>query len=219
MVDYLESSENLQSTKHFEEAVPPRYNPENLSLELQMDITLIKRNAIKNFINKGIFNAVLTDQTLNQLVDALISDSFWFVVCFFQSFNLQDKKKSDAMKKKVNEILKRVSTNYFKFFINLCDDDCVIKKKDPVLNLFRDFMSQCVFYALHLGFPKSRHIFNDEFKKRIVSLFAYLYNGLNSQNNFSIDHWDLDLGKGNIIESTGSTNTNIHNKHNKSIIN
>lgn len=192
--------EDNQNVKNFKEATPPQYDPNNLSLELPLDITLIKKNAIKNFSNKGKFHAVLNHPNLNQLVDALISDSFWFVVCFFQISNTVDKKKVEELKRQVNEILKRISTNYFKFFINLCDDDCPIKKKDPVLNIFRDFMSQCVFYSLFLGFPKSRHIFNEEFRNRIISLFSYLYSGLNSQNNYTVNHWDLDLGKGNLIE-------------------
>ena len=144
----------------------------------------------------------MNEPNLNSLVDALISDSFWFVVCFFQSSNTVEKKRGEELKKQLSEILKRISTNYFKFFINLCDDDCVIKKKDPVLNMFRDFMSQCVFFSLYLAFPKSRDIFNDEFRNKIISLFSYLYNGLNSQNGYSVNNWDLDLGKGNIIESS-----------------
>jgi hypothetical protein len=197
----------FSKTKNFHEAYPPKFNPKNISLELPIDITLIKLNATKNFTYKGRLNGILKDSNLSQLVDALISDSFWFVVCFFQSSNIKEKHKLDDLKKLVTEILKRISCNYFKFFINLCDDDSPVKKKDPVLNVFHDFMSQCVFYSLYLGFPKSRHIFNDEFRHKIISLFAYLYNGLNTQNNFSVDHWDLDLGTGNIIEPGNSNNS------------
>ena len=80
-------------------------------------------------------------------------------------------------------------------------------------------MSQCVFYSLFLGFPKSRHLFNQEFRNRIIALFAYLYNGLNTQNNFSIEHWDLDLGKGNIIEKYLTTNEIYNNKKEENLIN
>ena len=92
-----------------------------------------------------------------------------------------------------------MSCNYFKFIIRVCDMG-PSRKNDPVLNVFRDFMSQCVFYSIYLGFPKSRYLFNEEFRNRIVVLFAYLYNGLVSENNFASLHWELDLGKGNIIE-------------------
>lgn len=200
-----EYQEEISETKNFQEAFPPKYDPGSLSLKMPIDTVVVKKNATKNFIQKGKFNAVLNDPNLNSLVDALISDSFWFVVCFFQISNINEKNKVDELKKKVSEILRRVSTNYFKFFINLCDDDCVIKKKDPVLNMFRDFMAQCVFFSLYLAFPKSREIFNDEFRNKIISLFSYLYNGLNTQNNYSNNNWDLDLGKGNIIESGNYT--------------
>ena len=57
-----------------------------------------------------------------------------------------------------------------------------------------------------MKFPKSRHLFNEEFKKRILSLFAYLYHGVKTDNNFSIDHWDLDLGLGNILDKQTDNN-------------
>jgi len=59
-------------------------------------------------------------------------------------------------------------------------------------------MSQCIFYSLFIAFPKSRHIFNSEFKNKLIKLFGYIYNGLNV-DKFGIDHWDLDLGSGNIL--------------------
>jgi len=192
------------TSKNFQEALLPKYDSNKLCLELPVDITTVKKNATKNFAQKGKFNPVLNDSTLNDLIDALISDSFWFVVCFFQQPNVNNKRKSEELKAQINEMLKRVSKNYFKFFINLCDDDSAIKKKDSVLNIFRDFMSQCVFYSLYLAFPKSRHVFNEEFRNRIISIFSYLYNGLNTQKNFTVNHWDLDLGKGNILEVNSS---------------
>ncbi len=165
---------------------------------MPFDTIIVKKNATKNFLQKAKFNRLFDDDNLNKLVDALISDSFWFVVCYFRLPNATEKKAIEELKKNCNEILKRISTNYFKFFINLCDDDCIVKKKDIVLNMFRDFMSQCVYYSLYLAFPKSRDNFNEEFKSRLISLFSFLFNGLDS-SNCSVDHWNLDLGKGNII--------------------
>jgi len=202
----IQKNELIPSVKCFQDAFPPPYSWNKLSLELPLDVTLIKRNAAKNFINKSKFNTAINKINLKQLVDALISDSFWFVVCYFQIYNVKEKAKNDMLKQQVNEILRRISTNYFKFFINLCDDDCVVENKDTLLNIFRDFMSQSVFYSLYLAFPKSRHIFNTEFRNRIISLFSYLYSGLISQNNLSVNHWDFDLGKGNIIENLNENN-------------
>ena len=80
-------------------------------------MNLIKKNATKNFSAKGIFNPLLNDAKLNKLIDALVLDSFWFIVAYIQSYNIENKSKSEEKKKEVNEILKRISTNYFRFFI------------------------------------------------------------------------------------------------------
>ena len=130
--------------KKFEDAVLPKLNPEKISLELDADLNLIKKNATKNFTQKGIFNPILNDPKLNKLLDALVLDSFWFIVTYIQSHNIQSKSKSEEKRKEVYEILKRISSNYFRFFINLCDNESsIVKKKDPVLNLFKDFIAQC----------------------------------------------------------------------------
>ena len=76
-----------------------------------------------------------------------------------------------------------------------------IRKHDSALNSFKNFMSHSVYYSIYLAFPKSRHLFNEEFRNRIVYFFTYLFNGLVSENNFVELHWELDLGKGNIIEN------------------
>ena len=205
-----------QKCPSFFDAVPPIYNPNSLSLPIPVDLFKIKKNAT-NSLTKVKFSHLLQNPQLNELVDALISDSFWFIVCFFKmnnsprrvsTTNLIDSptqnnsgnfhSKAEQLNE-ISSILKRMSCNYFKFFIRVCDMG-PSRKNDPVLNVFRDFMSQCVFYSIYLGFPKSRYLFNEEFRNRIVVLFAYLYNGLVSENNFASLHWELDLGKGNIIE-------------------
>ncbi len=119
-----------KKTKNFQEAFPPKFNPEKLSLELPVEIYTIRLNATKNFPHRGKINAVFKDKLLSQYVDAIISDSFWFVVTFFRSKNENDKKICEELKKTSAEILKRISCNYFKFFINLCDDDSPVKKKE-----------------------------------------------------------------------------------------
>ena len=87
-------------TKNFQYVYPPKLQLHALSLELPVDINLIKKNATKNFIYKGRFNTVLNEPMLNKLIDSLISDSFWFVVCFFQSSNEKDKKRSEDLRDK-----------------------------------------------------------------------------------------------------------------------
>ena len=62
-------------------------------------------------------------------------------------------------------------------------------------------MTHPVYYSIYLAFPKSHHLFNEEFINRIVYFFTYLFNGLVSENNFVELQWGLDLGKGYYIET------------------
>ena len=221
----------------FFEAIPPPFDKSKLSLSIPVDLIKIKKNAI-NSLSKPKFNHLLQNPQLNELVDALISDSFWFIICLFQRNNKPKNENDDthllhqkSITKATNrnqskgsksyrdinqsnikedkhddkiiiilQLLKRMSCNYFKFFIRVCDLG-PSRKNDPVLSVVRDFMAQCVYYSIYLAFPKSRYLFGEEFRNRIVMLFAYLYNGLVSENNFISLHWELDLGKGNIIEN------------------
>ena len=199
----------------FFEVHPPQYDPNNLSLPIPVDIIKIKKNALNsiNTSGKSKFSEFLKKPALKELIDALISDSFWFVVCFFQSKNENYSKSEDDPQnpkiktiskneqiKLISEILCRMSCNYFKFFIRVCDMGQT-RKNDSALNSFKNFMSHSVYYSIYLAFPKSRHLFNEEFRNRIVYFFTYLFNGLVSENNFVELHWELDLGKGNIIEN------------------
>jgi hypothetical protein len=199
----------------FFEIHPPQYDPNYLSLPIPVDIIKIKKNALNsiNSSGKSKFSEFLKKPALKELIDALISDSFWFVVCFFQSKNENYSKSEDDSQnpktkniskndqiKLISEILCRMSCNYFKFFIRVCDMGQT-RKNDSALNSFKNFMSHSVYYSIYLAFPKSRHLFNEEFRNRIVYFFTYLFNGLVSENNFVELQWGLDLGKGNIIEN------------------
>ena len=209
----IKKEENKSKT--FFESHPKPYDPNDLSLSIPVDIDKIKKNALNsiNSSKKNKFSEFLKNKALSELIDALISDSFWFVVCFFQSKNENYAKteednqnsiskissKNDQIKL-ISEILTRISGNYFKFFIRVADLG-PIRKHDSALNSFKNFMSHSVYYSIYLAFPKSRHLFNEEFRNRIVYFFTYLFNGLVSENNFVELHWELDLGKGNIIEN------------------
>ena len=215
-------SENFVVVKSptFFEVHPPQMEPGAPCLPIPVDIVKIIKNSL-NSISKPKFNELLKNKALNELIVALISDSFWFIVCFFQSKNdnipgqENDIKDSENSKiknnsknenyKEISQILRRMSCNYFKFFIRICDMGQT-RMNDSALSAFKDFMSHSVYYSIYLAFPKSRHLFNEEFRNRIVSFFKYLYNGLISENNFVEMKWELDLGKGNIIEN------NIKNK-------
>jgi len=179
--------------------------------------------------DKGRLNILLKkNKEVEELVDAMVGDSFWFIVAFFQ-YNTQVKvndgvsvmmSKLSEAKIENEEILKRIAFNYFHFFIKICEvyEEKTDKiKKDRIQKNFYDFISQCVFYSIYLAFPKSRHIFNTDFKNSIICLFAYLYNGLTLEK-YSIEHWDLDLGTGNIIESDDFYNNKEFKKDCKFIV-
>ena len=213
------TEKNTNKSPTFFEISPPQYDPNNLSLSIPVDIIKIKKNALNsiNTSGKTKFSEFLKKPALRELIDALISDSFWFVVCFFQSKNDNYMKTEDELQnskikviskseqtKLISEILCRMSCNYFKFFIRVCDMGQT-RKNDSALNSFKNFMSHSVYYSIYLAFPKSRHLFNEEFRNRIVYFFTYLFNGLVSENNFVELQWGLDLGKGNIIETNIKT--------------
>ena len=213
-----EPKEEIPTNKSptFFEVHPPQFDPNNLSLEIPVDIIKIKKNALNSLNTSGRakFGEFLKKPALRELIDALISDSFWFIVCFFQRKNENFMKSEDddlkapkikmytksEQTKIISEILCRMSCNYFKFFIRVCDMGPT-RKNDSALNSFKNFMSHSVFYSIYLAFPKSRDLFNEEFRNRIVYFFTYLFNGLVSENNFVELQWGLDLGKGNIIEN------------------
>ena len=151
----------IDSPTFFEKAIP-EYNPNFLSLTIPVDLSKIKRNAL-NSIGKVKFNHFVQNAALNELMDALISDGFWFIVGFFQNSNENLIEKEDDIRIKkikisnrnekklvISSILRRMSTNYFKFFIRVCDMG-PSRKNDPALNAFRDFISQCLFYSIYLA--------------------------------------------------------------------
>lgn len=257
-------------SKDFESASPPELVHGELSFKIPIQIFQVKLNANKNNI-KSKFNIILKDKELDMLIDAMICDSFWFVVLAFHLNELKNGKENKSLIESkyttINDILKRLSQNYFNFFIKLCElnkhnniadpvpvvnntssnkfvsntnltnqtrekmtDENAIKdgkqgkkdtkddekqskhyqsasakinstfNKDSILDVFHDYMSQCVYYSLYLAFPKSRHKFDSKFKQFLISFFGYMFNGLNVHNKYNTDHWELDLGSGNIIE-------------------
>lgn len=266
-------------TKDFNLACPPDLQSGDLSLTIPLEIYQVKLNANKNN-TKSKFNLLLQDVELDCLIDAMICDSFWLVVicCRISNTvkdNLKDNKSQYLL---IDDIFKRLSQNYFNFFIKLCEissldnklpvlkksnimsqakfnkssnneidnniykskensniDVCKIKdkclfndsyiklgnnnsskimhtfKKDSILDAFHDYMSQCVFYSLYLAFPKSRTLFDFNFRQFLTSFFGYMYNGLNIYNKYNTDHWELDLGSGNIIEDETKVKNSMSN--------
>ncbi len=229
--------------KDFESAYPYEMSNTELSYKIPIEIYQVKLNANKSHI-KSKFNIILQDTELDSLIDAMICDSFWFIVISFKINTAKEKNKKPDNNNSIliSDILKRLSKNYFNFFIKLCEvdkngtannlpslkvksktvsDEFNQKKdeersfhyhskintavnKNSILDAFHDYMSQCVFYSLYLSFPRSRLNFNYAFKQFLVSFFGYMFNGLSIHIKYNTDHWELDLGTGNIIEEDDS---------------
>lgn len=267
------------TSKEFENAEPVINDDKNIPFKLPVKLFQVKLNAAKNII-KSKFDLILNDKDLDKLIDNIASDAFWFVVIAFKLFkiktdgmNIKSKEKQyskteyETRMNMILDMLKRLSQNYFNFFIKLCEfgksnlpsinngnnsnnnfnfntntntnsnnnnhnDDMktyssnskteTINKtinesdlekrkkivssikvgfnKDFVLDYLYDYFSQCVFYSLYLAFPKSRQKFTKEFRSLLTSFFGYLFNGLNIHNIYNTNHWNLDMGSGNMIE-------------------
>ena len=101
-------------------------------------------NAAKNIQDKGRMNNLLNSKpVLNNLLEALIDDSFWFCVLFYKYSNkekrynpfkdIKEREDLDVLKSRIYIILKRISFNFFRFFIKLCEES-EIKKKAGIIN-------------------------------------------------------------------------------------
>jgi len=93
-------------------------------------------------------------------------------------------------------------------FLNLFSQLRANLKK--VMNkLYFDVVSQAVFYSLFYAFPKSRHIFNQEFRVYVFNIVSKLFKGcavspssIFYKNWSFIDDWYLDLGAGNVLKNS-----------------
>lgn len=262
------------TSKEFENAEPVNNEDKNIPFKIPIKLIQVKLNAAKNIL-KSKFDLILNDKDLDKLIDNIACDAFWFIVIAFKLYKLKVEGSNEKNKEKlysksayetrmnmILEMLKRLSQNYFNFFIKLCEfgksnlpsisnnninfnsnsttnnqnDDLktyssnskteTINKatinesdtdkndkrkknvssikvgfnKDFVLDYLYDYFSQCVFYSLYLAFPKSRQKFTKEFRSLLTSFFGYLFNGLNIHNIYNTNHWNLDMGSGNMIE-------------------
>ena len=124
-------------------------------------------------------------------IEAIISDSFWYIICIF--FKGPDKKYSE----KKEMLLDRLAANFVSFFIRYRT------KKGFIFTTFYDLIAQAVFFSLFFAYPKSRTKFDINIIFKLLKEFAGLFNGprIRTPALSLIKHWTLDLGTGNIIES------------------
>ena len=125
-------------------------------------------------------------------IEALISDSFWYIICIF--FKRDSAKYHD----KKEQLLDRIAANFVSFFIRYRSS-----KQNFIFSYFYDLISQAVFFSLFFAYPKSRTKFDIYLIFKLLKEFAGLFNGPRIRNPSLalIKHWTLDLGTGNIIEN------------------
>jgi hypothetical protein len=103
--------------------------------------------------------------TENKMV---ISDLFWMTICKFFL------KRSAELDNVQGVLEKRIAKNFINFFIRIDDK----YEKDDFFKKYFDILSQAVFYALFYAYPKSRQLFNDELKHKLIELFSEKFTGI-----------------------------------------
>eukprot|EP00826_Nyctotherus_ovalis_P059220 TRINITY_DN8216_c0_g1_i6.p1 TRINITY_DN8216_c0_g1~~TRINITY_DN8216_c0_g1_i6.p1 ORF type:complete len:286 (-),score=89.20 TRINITY_DN8216_c0_g1_i6:161-1018(-) len=136
----------------------------------------------------------------NEHIYALISDSFWYIICIF----FKDGSPKYAAKRE--QLLDRIAANFVSFFI-----DYKSSKEQFIFTYFFDIMAQAVFFSLFFAYPKSRVKFDINLIFKLLQEFSELYNGPKIRH-FSLElfkHWSLDLGTGNIIENLRQNKSSV----------
>ena len=141
---------------------------------------------------------------------ALISDCFWYMIC--KIFKNSDGKYKDIM----FEIYDRISANMVSFFINSMPENLegeqmarmniARRSKEPrspedcFFLVLYDVIAQCVFFSLYFAYPKSRNQLKYETIITLLEELSLLFNGI-SVKKPQCNHWNLDLGTGNVIDT------------------
>lgn len=142
--------------------------------------------------------------------DAIISDSFWYVICrvFKKSSGASATQGTSSQAVAIHQqedyepyqefLLDRIAANYVSFTIveNVRLDPQI---KAKFFENFYDIIAQSVFYSLFYAFPKSRSLLNNEMKRKLLNIFSYMFTGMKIKSA-KFEHWSLDLGTGNILQ-------------------
>ena len=125
-------------------------------------------------------------------IKALISDSFWYVICVFF------KEQSPKYNAKKEQLLDRISANFVSFFIEYKSS-----KQQFIFTYLYDLLAQAVFFSLFFAYPKSRAKFDIKLIFKLLKMFSELFNGpkITTASLPLLKHWTLNLGTGNIIEN------------------
>lgn len=116
--------------------------------------------------------------------DALISDSFWYVICKICNPKPEFEQHQEFL-------LDRIAANFVSF--TLIEDERFDKDaKETFFKKLYDIIAQSVFYCLYFAYPKSRKTLNDVFMRNLTNRFSELFTGT-VIHSASLAHWD-DFG-------------------------
>ena len=146
-------------------------------------------------------------------VDAIISDSFWYIICRvfkqsqyiaheeifldriaanYVSFTLHDEFMGDAedltSTNKRGQKLKNANNKHYK----------KLNMKDAFFKHFYNAIAQSVFCSLFFAYPKSRSKLNEEIKRELLDIFSELFTGTQIKSA-SYDHWNIEIGSSNVL--------------------
>eukprot|EP00397_Hematodinium_sp_SG-2012_P057675 GEMP01072324.1.p1 GENE.GEMP01072324.1~~GEMP01072324.1.p1 ORF type:complete len:342 (+),score=50.26 GEMP01072324.1:56-1081(+) len=122
---------------------------------------------------------------------AVMSDTFWYCICWYF------KSGQHAEMEKI--LFDRISVNYVGLFTLL-----EASKKDFFFKFYADAIAQAVLYSMFLAYPKSRVHFTHKFRQELIVRIAYWTTGIKPEF-ISTAHWKLDLGGGDVLQSTAET--------------
>ena len=113
--------------------------------------------------------------------DALISDSFWYVICKICNPKPEFEQHQEFL-------LDRIAANYVSF--TLIESEKFDKEaKECFFKKLYDIIAQAVFYCLYFAYPKSRKTLDEPFMRQLTNTFSELFTGTQI-HSASLGHWE-----------------------------
>lgn len=112
--------------------------------------------------------------------DALISDSFWYVICKICNPKPEFEHHQEFL-------LDRIAANFVSF--TLIEDERFDQvAKENFFKKLYDIIAQSVYYSLYYAYPKSRKTLTVDFMRQLTNTFSELFTGT-VIHSASLSHW------------------------------
>lgn len=161
-----------------------------------------KKNLDHSSNSVDLWKELLEDENNKKV----ITDGFWLIILYKNEFKFQSSSEDKLLYKKIESaLLDRIACNYIDFTQKY-------ENKNEARRFFQiyfDILAQGVFYCFFYSFPKSRPLFDNEYKIYIFKIFSYLLTGLKISHKSTfitgwsfIESWKLDLGDGDVLKQS-----------------